>query len=306
LQVRERLAVGKQAAQRFDRQRFNLRKLNESEVREQYQIEITNRFAALENFNGEVDRTWENIKENIQTSAKESLGLQELNQNKPWFDEECLGFLDQRKQAKMQWIQDPSQSNVDNMNNVRREVSRHFRNKKKAHLRAKTEEPETNSKIQNIRDLYRGINDFKKGYQLRCNIVKDEKGDLVADSHSFVAKWRNYFSQLFNVHGVKDVGQAEIHTAETLVIEPSASEVELAIDKLKSHKSPGIDQIPAELIQAGGRTICLEIHKLIIPIWKKEKLPEEWKESILVPIHKKGDKIDCNNYRGISILPTTY
>jgi len=81
--VRERLAVGKQAAQRFDRQRFNLRKLNEQGVREQYQNEITNRFAALENTNvdEDVNRTWENIKENIQTSVKESLGLHELKQN---------------------------------------------------------------------------------------------------------------------------------------------------------------------------------------------------------------------------------
>ena len=100
------------------------------------------------------------------------------------------------------------------------------------------------------------VSDFKNGYQPRCNIVKDEKGDLVADSHSVVARWRKYFSQLFNVHRVKDVGQAEIHTAEPLVPEPSASEFELAIDKLNSHKSPGIDQVPAELIKAGGRTIC--------------------------------------------------
>jgi len=80
----------------------------------------------------------------------------------------------------------------------------------------KIEELETNSKIQNIRDLYRDINDFKKSYQPRCNIGKDEKGDLVADPHSIVAKWRNYFSQLINMHGVKDVGQAEIHIAEYL------------------------------------------------------------------------------------------
>jgi len=92
------------------------------------------------------------------------------------------------------------------------------------------------------------------------------------------------------VHGVKDVGQTEIHTAEPLVPEPSAAEVELAIDNLKSHKSLGIDQIPAELFKAGGRTICLEIHKLITSIWKKGKLPEEWKESIIIPIHKKGIK----------------
>ena len=81
--------------------------------------------------------------------------------------------------------------------------------------------------------MYRGINDFKKGFQARCNIVKDEKGNLVADSHSTVARWREYFSQLFNVHGVKDVGKAEIHTAEPLVPEPGTSEVELAVDKQK-------------------------------------------------------------------------
>ena len=93
--VRERLAVGKEAAQKFDRQRFNLRKLNEPEDREEYQIDITNRFAVLENFNDDedVNRTWEHIKENIQTSAKESLGLHELNQNKPWFDEDMFTFF---------------------------------------------------------------------------------------------------------------------------------------------------------------------------------------------------------------------
>ena len=105
--------------------------------------------------------------------------------------------------------------------------------------------------------------------------MKNEKGDLVADSDSIVARWRNYFSPLFDVHGVNDVGQAEIHTAEPLVPEPSASEVELTVDKLKSHKSSCIFQIPAELIKARCRKISLEIHKLITSIWKKEKLPEE-------------------------------
>ena len=92
-------------------------------------------------------------------------------------------------------------------------------------MRFKIEELETNNKIKNIRDLYRGINDFKKGYQPRFNIVKDDKGDLVADSHRIVARWRNYFSQLFNVHGVKDVGQVEKPTADPLVPEPSAFEI---------------------------------------------------------------------------------
>jgi len=91
----------------------------------------------------------------------------------------------------MQWMQDPSGNSVDNLNNVRHDASRHFRNKKKAYLKAKIEELETDSKINNVRDLYSGINDFKKGYQPRTILVKDEKGDLVADSHSIIARWRN-------------------------------------------------------------------------------------------------------------------
>jgi len=108
--------------------RFNLRKLNELEVRKQCQTEITNKFAALENLsNGEdINRVWENFKENIKTSAKESLCLHKLKLQKPRFDEECLCFLDQRKQAKMQWVQDPSQNYVGNLNNIRCQASRHF------------------------------------------------------------------------------------------------------------------------------------------------------------------------------------
>ena len=92
---------------------------------------------------------------------------------------------------------------------------------------------ETNSRTKNIQDLYRGINDFKKGYQPRTNIQKDEQGDLLTESHSILARWRNHFSQLLNVHGVNDVRQTGIHTAEPTVSEPSTFEVKMATEKLK-------------------------------------------------------------------------
>jgi hypothetical protein len=108
------------------------------------------------------------------------------------------------------------------------------------------------------------------------------------------------------IHGVHDVKEMDIHTAEPLVPEPSLVKVEIAIGKLKGHKSPVTDQILAELIKAGGGTLCSEIHNLICSIWKKEELPQQWKESIIVPIHKKGDKTDCNNYEGFSLLSAAY
>jgi hypothetical protein len=97
-----------------------------------------------------------------------------------------------------------------------------------------------------------------------------------------------------------------MHRAEPFVPEPSASVVEVAIGKLKSYKWQGVDEIPAEQIQAGGETLRSEIHKLIRLIWKKEESPHQLKESVVVPIHKKGNETDCSKYRGISLLSTSY
>jgi len=89
----------------------------------------------------DINRAWENIKGIIKTSAEDSIHLYEQKQHTPWFDGEYLGFfLDKRQQAKMQWIQDKNQNNVDNLNNARCEASRHFRNKKKEYRKAKIDE----------------------------------------------------------------------------------------------------------------------------------------------------------------------
>ena len=149
--VRERLAVSKEVAQKFDAERFDISKQSELEVRQQYHIKISHRSAALENLydSQDTNRAWENIKQNIKTSAKESLGLCELKQHKPWSDEECLGFLDQRKQAKMQWLKDPTQSNVDHLNNVKMWSYETFQDKQKEYLKSKIDEIEINSKTKN-------------------------------------------------------------------------------------------------------------------------------------------------------------
>jgi hypothetical protein len=126
-------------------------------------------------------------------------------------------------------LQNPSQTNGGNLNSVRLETSRTYRKKKREYLKVLINELETNSKNKNIRDLYRGINEFKKSYQPRTNLVKHMNGDLLADSHSIFNRRKNYFCRICNVPGVK---------------------VELAMEKLKRYKSLGTDQIPGELRQA--------------------------------------------------------
>jgi hypothetical protein len=110
---------------------------------------------------------------------------------------------------------------------------------------------------------------------LAKHLVKDENGNLLADSHHILNRWKKYFSQLLNVHNVSDVRQIEVHTAEPLVPGLSRLEVEIAIAKLKKYKSPGSDQILAELIQTGGKILLSAIQKLIKFVWNKEELLDQ-------------------------------
>ena len=107
-----------------------------------------------------------------------------------------------------------------------------------------------------------------------------------------MARWRNNFPRLLNVQGVNDIRQTEIHRPQQPVPEPCANESEMAIERIKRHTSTGIHQLPTQLIKAGCGAIRSEIHKFITSVWNKEELSEEWNESIIVPIYKKGDKTD--------------
>jgi hypothetical protein len=98
-------------------------------------------------------------------------------------------------------LQDPSEANEDNLSDVRREGSRHFRNEKREYLKDKINELESNSKNKNTRDLYRDVNEFKKGHQPRTNFVKDERGDLLADPHKILNRWKNYLSAVERTRG---------------------------------------------------------------------------------------------------------
>jgi hypothetical protein len=149
----------------------------------------------------DISRAWEIIRDNTKASATESQSYFDLKQHKPWFDEECSKFLDERKQAKLQWLQYPSQRIGDNLNNVRREASKTFSNKRREYLKEKINELESNSENKNMRYMYRGINEFTKCHQPITNIIKDDNGDLLADSHNILNRWKNYFCQVVNVRG---------------------------------------------------------------------------------------------------------
>jgi hypothetical protein len=120
----------------------------------------------------------------------------------------------------------------------------------------------------------------------------NENGNMLANLHNVFSRWENFFKQVLNLFGVRDVMQMVVHAAEPLVPEPGVVEVEIYIGKLIRCKSPGMDQIPVELIKAGYESLCSELHKLIPSISSNEDLSQQWKEFIIVPICEKVDGTD--------------
>jgi hypothetical protein len=186
----------------------------------------------------------------------------------------------------MQWLHDSSEINVDNLNNISCEAGRNFRNKQRKYPNDRIHTLAMNSKHKNTRVLYRGINEFKKSYQPRGNLVKHETGDLLADSHNILNIWKNYFSQLLNVHRVSDVRQIEIHTPEPLVPDPSPFEFEIAIARLKRYTLSGTDQIRGQLTQAGGEILCLRSINLLILFGVRKNCLISGRS----PLHRGADK----------------
>ena len=153
--------------------------------------------------------------------------------------------------------------------------------------------------------MYQIINQFKKGYQHKFNMIRNKKQELAMETKERAEIWKEYIDKLWNTEESKElikVGNREINEVEVeeLTIGDVKKEIR-NLKNLKNNKSSGTDGIHAELIKYGGNILLNGIYELVRQIWEEERIPEEWKETIIVPIYKKGDRDKCENYRGIAL-----
>ena len=143
-------------------------------------------------------------------------------------------------------------------------------------------------------------------------MCKDKDGLVLADEERCIRRWAEYFKELLSPDRTSNRNDSKddllFQIAQPYIAEPTIQEVKDEITKLKNFKAPGTDNIPGELFEHGGNALCMEMemHELVTRIWNDEELPEEWRTGIIFPLYKKGDKLECGNYRGIALLNIAY
>jgi exonuclease III len=282
--------------------RVDIAKLAHDGPRLAYQRTVETRWEALEQGRKDVEEQWSDIKLILQSTAADALGYKKGSPNQAWITDTTLRLADERRKYK--GLRNTSAEAAKHHNYLCREVRKSARKDREQYILDTCEKIEKSSMQNKSRDVYESIRKLTGSYAPRPCAVKDRSGKLITGDQEISARWREYFNELYNDPNPVDVNAVQAGLGN-LDAEPdiTQNEVESSLKRLKKDKSPGVDNITAEELKAAMEGKGLEVlHAFLQCVWTEESVPAEWKRAIIIPLHKKKDKMDCNNYRGISLL----
>lgn len=309
--IRQRIKIEKRSINKVSEKIcFDERKIAE------FQVKIANRFAALEiedtdevNDETKLETLWQTFQSSIKETAKEVFP-KKRTPKKPWFNDKCRDLVVKRKEAKDRFLKCQSTEAKERYHEISRKVNNTLRSEKRKFINDKLTKAEQDSVANNSKDFHNAVRFFQKGFCPKVLGVKDKEGKIVGDAKTILKTWKDYFRELLNSENVSYENDQEDpesrNDQETVEPTPTLEEIENVVKKLKNGKAAGEDGIPVELIKYGGRPMIKLLHNIIVKVWDLEIMPKEWKEAVIIPIYKKGDKLECSNYRGISLLNCTY
>ncbi|XP_039297864.1 uncharacterized protein LOC120354582, partial [Nilaparvata lugens] len=254
------------------------------------------------------EQKWKNLRHSIVMSAQETIGYKRKEVRNTWIDEECIQALEERNKARISMLNRRTRATMNLFQEKRSSARQVCRRKKRDFEKRKLEEIMAYAETKDARKMYLRIREGKAGFQPRTNFCTDKEGNLIGGEEEVIERWKEYFSDLLGEIAEEDGGMEGITRIgpEPFSHDPQLHEMEEAIGSMKNNKAPGEDAITAEMIKTGGPALLSTLHSLIVQIWREEEMPEDWHTALICPIHKKGSKIDCTNYRGIALLSVAY
>ena len=314
-----KIAYNKHEPNRTTR-RFHIDALREVSMVRRFQQQLEEEFGKLETEQvteeeSHMEEEWKQLKEVIKEAAEQAIGYQPRPDRRGWFDNECRRALEEKNAAYKKWIDRPTRAKRLEYERLQKIAHKVCKSKKRTYMDNRIRNIEENIKNIQIRNAHKEVGAIKACFQPYMDLCRGTNSVILSKEEEIKTRWKTYFQDLLTISATVDqstplegtyINQAA--TEEELKEEPpDILDIEKAIQSMNNNKSLGIDNIPAELYKYGGGLLLNNIHSLINRIWKEKKIPTDGTTNIIVPIYKnRGDKLQCKNYRGISLLCTGY
>lgn len=249
---------------------------------------------------------WEESSKEINRAAKTVFGTTKMKK-KIWWNESCEEAVAERTKQWNKWKCSGKTEHLDEFKIQRKETARIIKSAKRSFEKSQLLDIQNSFVKNNSRNFYQMFKSHLKGYQAPNICFTDENGKVGLSNNQNCEILRKYFEQLLNCEEPNcKLEFPDLHENTEADPPPTAEEIKKAINTLKNNKASGEDCITAELIKWSQPKIVTNLQLMFEEIWKTEKIPEDWKVALIHPLHKKGDKQNVNNYRGISLLPVGY
>ncbi|KAK3519644.1 hypothetical protein QTP86_017598 [Hemibagrus guttatus] len=252
---------------------------------------------------------WETTAEVIRETGRKVLGVSSGRRKEDketwWWNEEVQDSIQRKRLAKKKWDMDRTEENRQEYKELQRRVKREV---SKAKQKAYEEMYTRLDTREGEKDLYRlgrqRDRDGKDVQQVR--VIKDRDGRVLTSEESVQRRWKEYFEELMNEENEREKRVEGVNSVEQKVDKIRKDEVRKALNRMKSGKAVGPDDIPVEVWKCLGEAAVEFLANLFNRVLESERMPEEWRRSVLVPIFKnKGDVQSCSNYRGIKLMSHT-
>lgn len=271
--------------------KFDTKLIKQSGIAQEWEKERTN--------------TWDTFRKKIIEKAKEMIPLKR-NTKHAWWDSECDEALENRKQAYQKYNSNKTEKTLEEFNRMRQETSKKIRQIKRKYMHEQLNSIEENFRNYNTRDFYRTFAGKLKGYTQQNRCFRKKDGNLAITNKDNCDELAEYFRHLLNCPEPEERYNKVQAVRTENEPPPTQKEIREHINKLKNNRTSGEDGIIAELLKHMENETTKDLTGIIQKIWEEEELPKDWKCALIHPLHKKGDKEDVNNYRGISLLQVTY
>lgn len=286
-------------------QRIDINKLKDTVTRDTFRAAIEEKWKKMLNEEvQDVNDEWVKVKSTIKDTSRDYVGFRKGQKPKEWMSEITLQLLNERRRYKALRRTQPDATRHHNY--LCRAVKESAKGDKERFIQSICADVEKANSKNQTRAVYEGIRKITGRFAPQVRVIKSEAGTMLSEPSKVKERWMNYFDKLFNEANETDEGflnSLPKSSNNEDIPELDIDEIRLAIHRMKKGKAPGIDDITAEeLCESATDSGVKVVHRLCNTIWRKEKIPDEWKRSVIIPIHKKNDKLDCTNYRGISLL----